>query len=68
MKEQFETYSRLYPLLDDIEYHLFVVYNHNDTVIGIHDDYGNAAEAALFYEEVTGNRTSIRVDLISNYV
>ena len=42
----------------------FVIYNHNDTVIGIHDDFGNAAEEAMFYEEVTGNRTSIRVEKV----
>jgi len=40
----------------------YVIYNHNDRVIGIHDDLGNAAEEANFYEEVTGNRTTIRIE------
>lgn len=40
----------------------FVIYNHNDRIIGIHDDLGNASEEAMFYEEVTGNRTSIRIE------
>ena len=34
---------------------VYAYYNHNGRLLGKEYDYGNAAEAALFYEECTGN-------------
>ena len=41
------------------EYIMFVAYNHNGTLICKGSDLGNVAEEAMFYEEVTGNKTYI---------
>jgi hypothetical protein len=37
----------------------FVARNHNGTVLAWNTDFGNLAEEAMIYEEVSGNRVTI---------
>jgi hypothetical protein len=37
----------------------FVARNHNGTLIGWSTDLGNIMKEAMFYEEMTGNKTTI---------
>lgn len=39
---------------------IFIAYNHNGTEICRSKDLGNLMEEVMFYEEVTGNKCSVR--------
>ena len=39
---------------------IWVAYNHNGTEICRHTCLGNIMEEVMFYEEVTGNKCSLR--------
>lgn len=43
---------------------MFVAYNHNGIQICKGADLGNVAEEAMFYEEVTGNKTYIQEETV----
>lgn len=51
----------LMPIMPVEEFNMiWIAYNHNNIEICRHVDVGNLMEEVMFYEEVTGNRCTIK--------